>query len=369
MLHTHDGHGCEHEGHSCGCLHSKDYDFECELPDELERWTNDTLTKMSSMLARLDLSRLTVEQIESEFEQWWRGESRGLRRAMVAMHARVCERGRGVIVNAVTGDWKRARCKSWRECEFCAWVYGRSVQRLWGQVKRIRAFAVFTMPRESADWNNPKHVAMQSKAIHRLAERLFRKFGHRFAMLWAREHNTDGEGDGRLHLNVLWDENWVDQSWLAETAAACGFGKVTWISRVGLGARLSSGEGRGKSAHQYATKVLRYATKDASTQVDWPKNTRRWGASRKARDQMKRPERNPDFYWSPLEPPLLRISPDARLRLDAADGESYWLLPESYLPTRAAPAVGQPRDGPSAPLQRTLPLDLEDDALRILKNH
>lgn len=120
-------------------------------------------------------------------------------------------------------------------------------------------------------------------------------------MVWTREHNTKNAGPGRLHLNVLWDEDWVDQAWLSETAAACGFGEVVDISRIGPG-----GRHRGQQVERYATKCLRYATKDLSSQVDWPKGTRRWGASRAARSQMKRPDRNPDWFFS-LDDPTARF--------------------------------------------------------------
>ena len=45
-----------------------------------------------------------------------------------------------------------------------------------------------------------------------------------------------------------------------------------------------------------------------------------------ARKQMKRPDRTPDWYWSPVAPPSLPLAP--------AQYE-YWLLPQTYLPDRA----------------------------------
>jgi hypothetical protein len=56
------------------------------------------------------------------------------------------------------------------------------------------------------------------------------------------------------------------------------------------GHALRSGQGQGLSAESYATKCLSYASKDLSSQADWPKGMRRWGASRAARAQMRRPE-------------------------------------------------------------------------------
>ena len=216
----------------------------------------------------------------------------------------------------------------------------------------MRALVVFTMPPELGDWSNKEHLAAQARAMRRIAERLNREFGHRFAMLWAREHNTHGDGAGRLHLNVLWDEDWVDQVWLSEMAEACGFGRIVDISRVGKGGRVRQRGTRETTASRYATKALRYASKDMASQTDWPKYTRRWGASHAARVQMKRPDRNPDWYWSPIDPPSVPVGFDADAiraawaeRANSADA-SYWLLPDRYLPSRAALAEGQPRAGP-----------------------
>ena len=203
----------------------------------------------------------------------------------------------------MTSEQIRARCKSWRECEYCAWVYGRAVERLFGQVKRLCAFVVFTMPAELGDWRNKAHISAQAIAVRRLRERLFRRYARRFAMVWTREHNTHGEGPGRLHLNLLWDKDWVDQRWLSKTAEECCFGRIVYISRVTQEGRLASGEGKGRRVDGYATKCLRYTSKELSSQSDWPKGTRRWGASRAARTQMRRPERNPDWYFSLDEEP------------------------------------------------------------------
>jgi hypothetical protein len=79
---------------------------------------------------------------------------------------------------------------------------------------------------------------------------------------------------------MLWDLRWVGRRWLSENAAGCGFGKVAWISRVRDDGLIVSGEGKGRNVVPYAAKCLRYATKDLSKQTDWPKGTRRWGASR-----------------------------------------------------------------------------------------
>jgi hypothetical protein len=316
--HIHDGHRCEHEGHACGCRHSESYDFDWEpTGDVSERWSERALASLLQFLTRLDCTSLAVEDIETRLDWWWRGENRSLRKAMEKVHRTRCERGRGFLVNVLTNQVIPARCKSWRECAYCAWVYGVSVQRLFKQVQRLRAFVVFTMPPELGDWSNKAHIAEQAKAMRRLSERLFRRFGHRFSMLWTREHNTKQQGPGRLHLNVLWDEDWVEQAWLSGTASACGFGEVVHISRIGA---------RVETTRHYATKCLRYASKDLSNQSDWPKGVRRWGASRAARAQMKRPDKNPAWYWSLSVPPDLPLAePNIVIRLN--ERPPYQLVP------------------------------------------
>ena len=343
--HVHDAHACKHAGQVCGCPHSESYDFDWELPDELlERWSEGALAGLLHFLSRLP-GGLSAEENERRLEWWWRGENHQLRRAMGSFHRRTCERGRGVLVNRLTGEVVRARCKSWRECEVCAWVYGREVERLLNQVKRLRAFVVFTMPPDRGDWSNKEHLAAQAKAKHRLAERLFRKFARRPSMVWTREHNTHLAGAvGRLHLNVAWDIDWLDQRELSEIAEACGFGRVVDIRRI-------RGDARGVT--RYAAKCLRYTSKDLRTQADWPKGTRRWGASRAARAQMSRPE-NSDWWWSPIDPPRVPVGFDANVvkaawaaRVESGE-RLIWLLPERYLPSRAAPAAGQPRAAPAS---------------------
>jgi hypothetical protein len=230
-------------------------------------------------------------------------------------------------VNRITREVVRARCKSWRDCEVCAWVYGRQVERLLNQVKGLRAFVVFTMPSELGDWSNKEHIAAQARAKRRLAERLFRKFGRRPSMVWTREHNTHQSGPGRLHLNLAWDIHWLDQNELSKMAEACGFGRVVDIRRI-------RGDARGVTS--YAAKCLRYASKDLRTQADWPKGTRRWGASREARAQMMRPAHNPDWFWS--EDPEARgpaRSPDTAF----VSHDRYGNLVVRFIPPRPSNCV------------------------------
>jgi hypothetical protein len=81
-----------------------------------------------------------------------------------------------------------------------------SPSHAFSQVKGHKAFVVFTMPSELGDWDNKEHIVVQARAKRRLAECLNRKFSRRFSDTWTREHNTKNESDGRLQLNVLWDE-------------------------------------------------------------------------------------------------------------------------------------------------------------------
>jgi len=344
--HAHDGHGCEHEGHACGCPHSERYDFEFELPDVED--PDGFLARLSAFIGTLSPDS-TVSEIEDALERWWRGENRALRRAMEKVHAQHCERGYGFLIHPVLGKVIPARCKSWRECEYCAWVYGKNVERRIAQVRSLRAFVVLTMPPELADPSNRAHIEAQARAKRRLEERLFRKFNRRLATVWVREHNTKGAGSGRLHLNILWDQYWVDQRWLSETAQACGFGKIVHISRVRDDGLIVAGEGRGRKLARYATKCLRYASKDLGTQADWPKNTRRWGASRRAREQMSQPMRDPNWYWSPIDPPRIPVSAEeVEAAKHSVTEPAVWLLPEAYLPVR--------RDVRGPPLDLRFPL-------------
>jgi hypothetical protein len=60
--------------------------------------------------------------------------------------------GGGVESSAGKNPSIKARCKSWRDCQHCAWVYGCDVERLFRQVQRLRAFVAFTMPSEFGDF-------------------------------------------------------------------------------------------------------------------------------------------------------------------------------------------------------------------------
>jgi len=288
----------------CGCEHSDSYNFEWSPPEETtSQWSAEKFRSLLELIRKLDCGALTIDEIESRLEWWWRGENRVLRKAMESNHRNQCERGRDYLINAVTGQTIPNRCKSWRDCQYCAWLYGRAVERLFGQVKRLRAFVVFTMSPEYGAPFKRDNLAKQAVAMRRLKERLFRRFGRRLSMLWTREHNTKSGGPGRLHLNVLWDENWVEQSWLSSIAEECGFGAIVYISRIRDDGLIVAGDGKGKRVARYTTKCLKYASKDLSSQTDWPKGTRRWGASRYARMQMTRPARNPDWFFSLEEMP------------------------------------------------------------------
>ncbi len=144
-----------------------------------------------------------------------------------------------------------------------------------------------------------------------------------------KEHAGAG---GRLHLNILWDWEWIDQGELSQMAAACGFGPVCHISRVGRGVEVVAGRAGSSAAVRYSTKsgfrVVAYARKTGSQTAagdDWPKRVRRWSASRSASADMGPKQRNSEWHWTAVEPP----SP-----IERESAFNYWLLPDDYLPSR-----------------------------------
>ncbi len=278
--------------------------------------------------------------------RWWSvGCNHDDGRAVAAIHRKRCIAGRGFLNNRRTGEQKPTSCKSWRECEYCARQYALAVAERWRPVRGLRAFVVFTMPPEQGDWRNRENIKAMMRAWRRLRARLQRKFGRRFKLLWTKEH---AGAEGRLHFNVLWDAPWVDQAWLSQAAGACGFGKVVDISRIGPGGRrydnqaLRGGAGNGREPANYALKsfyspsklsarlasagekVSAYARKElgrtAAAGDDWPKGTRRWGASRAARGEMPARPRNADWFWS-RGPNFLPPGPDGVDGSPCAAGE------------------------------------------------
>jgi len=195
-------------------------------------------------------------------------------------------------------------------CATCARAYGAALAARWSKVTGLRAFVVLTMPAARGDWRSRDNVREMMRAWRRLCERLCRRFGCRPKSMNFKEH---AGAAGRLHLNVLWDWEWIDQGELSELAAACGFGPVCHISRVGRSAlELSQGRSGSSAAIHYSAKqgfrVVAYARKTggqtAAAGDDWPKRVRRWSASRAASADMGPRVSNPDWYWSAVEPPL-----------------------------------------------------------------
>jgi hypothetical protein len=146
-----------------------------------------------------------------------------------------------------------------------------------------------------------------------------------------KEHAGAG---GRLHLNLPWDFDYIDQGELSQLAAECGFGRICHISRIGRETvKLSEGRAGSSAAIHYAKKtgfrVVTYARKTGSQTAiagdDWPKAVRRWSASRAASMEMGPRLGNPDWRWSPIEPPSGAEQPSTL---------NYWLLPDDYLPSR-----------------------------------
>lgn len=58
--HIHDGHGCEHEGHACGCPHSASYEFEWDQP---EQWSDAATVSLLHFLSALR-GDLAADEIE-----------------------------------------------------------------------------------------------------------------------------------------------------------------------------------------------------------------------------------------------------------------------------------------------------------------
>jgi len=243
---------------------------------------------------------------------------------------RLCRRGSGFLVNRSSAEHYPAPCRNWRDCTDCARAYGIALSARWSKVRGLRAFVVLTMPAELGDWRIEANRRAMMRAWRRLYERLCRRFNRRPKLMHFKEHAGAG---GRLHLNVLWDWEWIDQGELSQMAAARGFGPVCHISRVGRAVEVAAGRAGSSAAVRYSTKtgfrVVAYARKTGSQTAagdDWPKRVRRWSASRPASTDMGPRPRNPDWHWSPVEP-----APE----VERSRGEfTYWLLPDDYLPSR-----------------------------------
>jgi hypothetical protein len=211
------------------------------------------------------------------------------------------------------------------------------------------------MPADMGNWRIEENRHAMMRAWRRLYERLCRRFGRRPKLMHFKEHAGDR---GRLHLNVLWDFEYLDQGELSQLATECGFGPICHISRIGRRAvELTKGRAGSSAAIHYAKKtgfrVTAYARKTGSQTAagdDWPNRVRRWSASRAASMEMGPRNHNPDWYWSRVEPPKPEPEPSC----------AYWLLSEyyvqDYVQTRRASrsSVTQPPRPP--PQQFRLPL-------------
>lgn len=254
---------------------------------------------------------------------------------------RICQRGYGVLVSRSSGERYPAPCRNWRECQECARAYGIALSKRWSRVRGLRAFAVLTMPPKYGDWRDPANRFRLSRSWAKLRQRLNRRISKGELAAGSCLSNFDKQDDkqragrgllkymffkehaganGRLHLNVLWDLEWIDQGELARLAAECGFGPVTHISRIRADETRELSRGRpGRSASvRYSMKsgfrVRAYARKTGSATAaggdDWAKGTRRWSASRSANAEMGKREPNPDWYWSAIDPPRIPIAAD-----------------------------------------------------------
>ena len=294
-----------------------------------------------------------VERLESERD---RAERRAAWSAVrTANNREHCVRGRGFLANRSTREFYPAPCRQWRECEVCARAYGAALAARWSRVTGLRAFIVLTMPPGVRErWQEKDAIAEMMRAWRRLYERicrrqkrgeLSRQGSGRPKLMHFKEHA--GAQHPGLHLNVIWDIEWIDQGELACLAAACGFGVVCHISRIGRN-RIELMNGRAGSAPsvRYSIKqgfrVVAYARKNggqtASAGDDWPRHTRRWSATRAASREMGKRESNPNWYWSPMKP----LSEEELVRASAQSPHHIWLLPDRYLPHRLPSAINSP---------------------------
>lgn len=276
---------------------------------------------MSAALAHGRRPRL---ELVGEVETRELDANRETRRA--AWAAVQCERGSGWITKRDGTKWYRAPCRAWRDCAPCARAYGALLAARWSKVSGLRAFVVLTMPPELGDWRDKANLKAMMGAWRRLYERLVRRFGRRPKLMHFKEH---AGRRGRLHINILWDWEWCDQGELSELAAACGFGPICHISRVGRrgGVELAQGRPGSSAAVSYSMKqgfrVVAYARKTggqtAGAGDDWPKRVRRWSASRAASLEMGPRPSNPDWCWVATEPRPAEAPATLTLTLDSRD--------------------------------------------------
>ena len=195
------------------------------------------------------------------------------------IHRRYCQRGRGLLAQRSTGIYYPAPCRDWRRCAHCARAYGLALSKRWSRVSGLRAFVVLTMPPGVRErWREKAAVAQMMVAWRRLYERLCRRFGWRAKLMHFKEHAGHSGG---LHMNVLWDWGYIEQSELSRLAAECGFGPICHISSTLASRRHDLMRGRAGSspAIRYAAKegfrVRAYARKTGSETAasgdDWPR--------------------------------------------------------------------------------------------------
>ncbi|HVN90885.1 MAG TPA: hypothetical protein VMT61_13810 [Candidatus Binataceae bacterium] len=94
-----------------------DYNLEWEPPRELaSQWAARQHASLQFFSRLLDeLPKLTGCEIEARITWWSQDENRILRKAMEQTHRRRCERGKGILVNRVTGEVIKARFTLWHE--------------------------------------------------------------------------------------------------------------------------------------------------------------------------------------------------------------------------------------------------------------
>jgi hypothetical protein len=156
----------------------------------------------------------------------------------------------------------------------------------------------------------------------------------RIRLFWQRE---PGKSLEHLHRHCLLEGPFIPQDLLSALAEAAGFGPVCWVERVRRGDLKLAGEGSTRGLGEYLSKTARtrvpsplsrYFTKAAAEPDMF--NALPKGVPRKRAPAL--PKEPSDWYVSAYRP-APPLAPAAR---------DYWLLPERYLPSRAAPAARSP---------------------------
>ena len=218
-------------------------------------------------------------------------------------------------------------CRDWRRCSSCARPYGLALSRRWSRVKGLRAFVVLTMPAELGDWRVEANRRAMMRAWRRLYERLCRRFDRRPKLM----HLKSTPAPAAVFISTFCGTG------SGSTKASCHGWRPTAVSVRSATFRASAAASKWPPAAP--VRAPRFATRRRLAFGSLPTLGRPavkprpatnaeagspMSASSAASTEMGPRLRNPDWRWSPVEPP----SPIAESALN------YWLLPDDYLPSR-----------------------------------